>query len=410
MPSRPPFEVGSIGGRRRRVTCLCYPAGVRTSDFDYALPADRIAQTPVEPRDDARLLVVDRAGGELEHRRFFELDRLLDPGDLLVANDSRVIPARLHGRKLETGGAVEALLLTRSAPGLWQALVKGRVHEGTRLAFDPPPAAVGVGTATAAGGGDAGVITPVEAVVEELLTDGRRLLRFERPVSPLLEVLGAVPLPPYITAPLDDPERYQTVYSRVAGSVAAPTAGLHFTPDLLQRMEERGIGLAFVTLHVGLDTFRPVTAEDVAEHHMHSEWASVPVETAAAVTAARRAGRRVVAVGTTSVRALEAAAHAVGRSDVPQPAGGADVSVVGTGPWSPGDKLAPFEGWTALFITPGYAFGAVTAMVTNFHLPRTTLLMLVAAFAGKATMDDAYAAAIRGPYRFYSFGDAMLIR
>ena len=351
---------GAAGGAATP-PAVCYPARVRTSDFDYDLPPDRIAQTPVEPRDSARLMVVERGGRELSHHHFRELPMLLEPGDLLVANDSRVIPARLHGHKAATGGAVELLLLRPEDSSTWQCLVRGRVRVGTILSFRK-------GNET------------LSAEVVELRASGVRRIRFERPVAPLLGQLGEVPLPPYIHEPLSDAERYQTVYARVAGSAAAPTAGLHFTPLLIERLTARGVRFAFVTLHVGLDTFRPVEVEDISEHKIHREWASVPETTLEQVAAARARGGRVVAVGTTSVRALESVRD-----------------------------LQPFEGWTDVFITPGFEFQLVDAMITNFHLPRSTLLMLVAAFAGKETMDRAYHEAIRGDYRFYSFGDAMLI-
>ncbi|MFN8497286.1 MAG: tRNA preQ1(34) S-adenosylmethionine ribosyltransferase-isomerase QueA [Anaerolineae bacterium] len=354
-----------------------------TSDFDYHLPPDRIAQTPVEPRDASRLLVLDRATGRRAHRHVRDLPDILRPGDLLVANDSRVRPARLLGRKA-SGGKVELLLLKPLDAHTWETLARGhRLTPGARLVF-----------------GDGAVGAEIVATTDA----GGRLVRFDAPVEPLLPDLGHVPLPPYIHAPLDDPERYQTVYSRVVGSAAAPTAGLHFTPALIERLDTLGIGMAFVTLHVGLDTFRPVEVEDARRHVMHSEWAELSAETAAAIRQARAAGGRVVAVGTTAVRVLESAALASAGVDPGQPQ---DFAAL-TSPSSP-PLLAPYSGWTRLFITPGYTYRAVDALMTNFHLPRSTLLMLVSAFAGREAMLAAYAEAVADGYRFFSFGDAMLI-
>lgn len=337
---------------------------MRVADFDYDLPPEMIAQHPLEPRDASRLLVLRRDSGEIAHRHFRDLPEYLVPGDLLVANDSRVIRARLHGRK-RTGGRVEALLLRRLDGRRWEALLGGeRIRAGLEVHFD-----------------SAGV--DLSARVEETRADGVRVLAFSEEVEPLLETLGAVPLPPYIHEPLADAERYQTIYARVSGSAAAPTAGLHFTPELIARLLKQGVRLAFVTLHIGLDTFRPVEVEEVADHAMHSEWCVVSEEVAAAVAEARAAGRRVVAVGTTAVRALETAAQ--------------------------GGTVLPTSGWTRLFIYPGYRFRTVDALITNFHLPRSTLLMLVSAFAGRETIRRAYQEAIAARYRFYSFGDAMLI-
>jgi len=344
---------------------------MKTADFDYTLPKGRIAQRPIEPRDASQFLVLRRREGTVEHVRFRDLPRYLRPGDLLVANESRVIPARLYGRKSRTGGAVEVLLLKWLDGRRWEALTRGRkVGPGLELAFGPSgrPA--------------------VRARVEEVHPDGRRVLAFAEEVEPHLQGLGVVPLPPYIREPLADPERYQTIYARVAGSVAAPTAGLHFTPHLIGELQQMGVHFAFVVLHIGLDTFRPVEAEEVEDHPMHAEWCRVPAEVAAAVVEVRKAGRRVVAVGTTAVRALEAAAQA-GEAQ--------------------GKEIASFAGWTRLFIYPGYRFRAVDAMITNFHLPRSTLLMLVSAFASRELILHAYQEAVERDYRFYSFGDAMLI-
>ncbi|MCS7220075.1 MAG: tRNA preQ1(34) S-adenosylmethionine ribosyltransferase-isomerase QueA [Anaerolineae bacterium] len=339
---------------------------MRTADFDYELPPELIAQTPIEPRDSSRLLVVHRKSGAFEHRVFRDLGDYLRPGDLLVCNDSRVIPARLHGRK-PTGGRVEVLLLARRDERIWQALMRGKgLRPGARVYIED------------AEGSEVAVAT---IVAEE--ADGARTIEFDRPITPLLPQVGEVPLPPYIHEPLRDPERYQTVYARVAGSVAAPTAGLHFTPELIARLQAMGVGFAFVTLHVGLGTFRPVQAEEVEAHQMHAEWAMLSAEVAEQIRATRSAGGRCVAVGTTVVRVLETAALR--------------------------GELAPFSGWTDLFITPGFSFQVVDAMITNFHLPRSTLLMLVSAFAGRELILRAYQEAIRLRYRFYSFGDAMLL-
>ncbi len=339
---------------------------MKTADFDYELPPELIAQIPIEPRDSSRLLVVHRDSGTFEHRVFRDLVEYLRPGDLLVCNDSRVIPARLHGRK-PTGGQVEVLLLTRRSERTWQALVRGKgLRPGVHVRIED---AVGREVAVAT------------IVAEE--ADGARTVEFDRPITSLLPQVGEVPLPPYIHEPLRDPERYQTVYARVAGSVAAPTAGLHFTPELIARLQAMGVGVAFVTLHVGLGTFRPVQVEEVEKHKMHAEWAVLPAEVAGQIRATRSAGGRCVAVGTTVVRVLETAAL--------------------------GGELAPFSGWTDLFITPGFPFRVVDAMITNFHLPRSTLLMLVSAFAGRELILRAYQEAIRLRYRFYSFGDAMLL-
>ena len=341
-------------------------AAIRTSDFDYPLPQELIAQTPIEPRDQSRLLVLDRATGTMHHHRFHEIVALLRPGDLLVFNDSRVIPARLRGRKSGSGGQVELLLLHPIEPRLWQALAR----PGKRLAAGGMLEFTGQGkqySAEIVAKGEGGVVT----------------VRLED--EAMIEACGETPLPPYIHERLADPERYQTVYARVRGSAAAPTAGLHFTPELLHRLQAQGVGTAFVTLHVGLDTFRPVDEDDPREHRIHTEYAVLPPETAAAVNAARAQGRRVVAVGTTSVRVLETAAREAG----------------------PGQAVAAYSGWTDLFILPGRRFLAVDAMITNFHLPRSTLLMLVSAFAGRERVLAAYAEAVRERYRFYSFGDAM---
>ncbi len=345
---------------------------MKTAALDYDLPQDLIAQTPIEPRDAARLLVLDRASGALAHRRFRDLTEVLRPGDALVFNDTRVLHARLQAVKVPTGGHVEVLLLRRLDEVTWETLIGGSgVRAGTRLRVTPS---------------DARGATDVMAEVIVELERGGRVLRFDRPIDALLDALGSLPLPPYIHTPLRDPERYQTVFARQPGSAAAPTAGLHFTPDMMQLLRAHGVDLAFVELRVGLDTFRPIGEEEVEAHRIHAEYCQLGAEAAGHIHRARQIGGRVIAVGTTAVRTLETAA---------------------------GDRtdrcVSPFEGETRLFITPGYAFRVVDAMLTNFHLPRSTLLALVAAFAGRETILNAYRAAIAGRYRFFSFGDAMLI-
>jgi S-adenosylmethionine:tRNA ribosyltransferase-isomerase len=321
------------------------------------------------------LLVVSRADGSLTHRTFRDVVEYLKPNDLLVFNDTRVIPARLTARKVPTGGKVELLLVARRSPAEWEVLVRGRkAMPGQRVAI---------------GEGEAHVTGHITAVTEA----GGRLITFDRVLESLLDDLGEVPLPPYIHRPLADPERYQTVYARVAGSSAAPTAGLHFTPDLLLELRDVGVGFAFVTLHIGMDTFRPVTTERVEDHAMHTEWCTLSLETAGQINQTRLRGGRIVAVGTTAARVLESAAASCA------PDGNACA-------WQ---TVASFEGSTDLFIYPGHRFRAVDVLLTNFHLPRSTLLMLVSAFAGKGLVDRAYEEAIEQEYRFYSFGDAMLI-
>lgn len=344
---------------------------MRTSDFDYHLPPELIAQTPVEPRDSSRLLVLDRSTGEIEHRHFADIVDYLCPGDLLVANRSRVIPARLFGTKDGTGSGVEMLML-RPAPNSaemeWDVLLKParRLRPGTRVTF---------------GGGEL-VATVVSS--DEL---GVRRVRLETSGSldEAIDRLGHPPLPPYIHDYSGDPERYQTVYGDVRGSAAAPTAGLHFTPELMQRVRQMGIEIAFVLLHIGVDTFRPVQEDDPTTHPMHSEYYEVSEKVASQVTAAKTEGRRVIAVGTTAVRVLESASEA----DPPH--------------------LRAGGGWTKLFIYPGYRFKIVDSLITNFHLPRSTLVMLVSALAGRDTLLSAYQEAVHQRYRFFSFGDSMFI-
>lgn len=356
---------------------------MKTSDLNYTLPEELIAQTPVEPRDSSRLLVLHRDDGRLEHRIFRDIGEYLRPGDVLVANESRVIPARLFGHKEPGGGKVEALLVGRLEGTQWHCLVGGaRTRVGTRVRLDQD-----------------GVPSALTAEVLEVGERGERTLAFSEPVEAYFDVLGEMPLPPYIHEPLRDPERYQTVYSHTLGSAAAPTAGLHFTPELLLSLRDWGVGFAFVTLHVGLDTFRPITEEAIEEHRIHTEWGRLSLPVAEQINRAKVMGGRVIAVGTTSVRVLETAARR-GLLQMPDDAPG------GTCPWRP---LAPFEGFTDLYITPGFRFRVVDAMITNFHLPKSTLLALVMAFAGEENIRRAYAESIAQRYRFFSFGDAMVI-
>lgn len=339
---------------------------MKTSDFYFDLPEELIAQTPLERRDASRLLCLDRWSGAREHRIFSELPELLHPGDCLVMNDSRVLPARLMGMR-ETGGVVEVLLLRDLGGGRWECLTRpGRkTRPGTRLIF---------------GNGE------LEAEVLEVAEGGNRIVEFkyEGIFLEVLERLGKMPLPPYIKVELEDGERYQTVYSKEPGSAAAPTAGLHFTKELLARIADRGVRECFVTLHVGLGTFRPVKAEDIEEHEMHSEFCIMPEETARIITETKRSGGRVICVGTTSCRTVESFANEDGTMDAK-------------------------SGWTNIFIYPGYRFKCMDALVTNFHLPESTLIMLVSAFAGRENVLAAYNEAVREKYRFFSFGDAMFI-
>ena len=335
---------------------------MKTSDFDYHLPESSIAQTPAEPRDSSRLLVLNRETGDLEHRIFRDVTDYLNPGDLLVLNQTRVIPARIFAKK-ETGGKVELLLLRRCDEWTWEALVGGKgLRIGKRVKVEDGP----------------------DAEIIEMLEGSERLIRFSEPIEPYFAQVGNVPLPPYIHEKLDDPERYQTVYAREPGSAAAPTAGLHFTPRLLEELQVKGVRIAYVTLHVGLDTFAPVHEDDPEEHTIHSEWCELPQETADAINETCERGGRVIAVGTTSVRTLESAG--VGR-----------------------DTISSYTGSTSLYILPGYQYKVVDAMITNFHLPKSTLLMLVSAFAGREKILETYQTAVEDGYSFYSFGDAMLI-
>ena len=342
-----------------------------TSDFDYHLPPDMIAQTPMEPRDHSRLLTLDRSSGQVGHRRFYDLPDLLGEGDLLVFNDSRVFPARLIGRREPSGREIELLLLTRVGEGVWRSLVRPgrRMREGAEFVVSD-------------GAGD----TEARGRVLEVEEAGTRIVSFEDESA--LRDVGVIPLPPYIHETLEDPERYQTVYSDREGSAAAPTAGLHFTQSLLDRLGDIGVEKAFVTLHVGWDSFRPVKSESADEHEMHSEYWELSERSADMINSAKREGRRVISVGTTAVRLLE------------------NVAMLGRGADGP---LKEGSGWVDLFITPGFEFSAIDGLITNFHLPRSTLLMLVSAFAGRDNILSAYRTAVERGYRFYSFGDAMLI-
>ena len=347
---------------------------MRTSEFDYFLPPELIAQTPIEPRDQSRLMVLDRRNGSLEHRRFCEITQYLREGDVLVFNNSRVIPARLSATNIDTRRKLEVLLLRQLSPNVWETLVRPAKHVtvGTRI---------GIGNHSAAGDGHDFMVTGEAIVAGER---GKRVIRFSDETR--LPELGQVPLPPYIHVPLKDPERYQTVYARIDGSAAAPTAGFHFTPQLIDSIRGRGVRCLFVTLHIGLDTFQPVREENPLDHAIHQEYGVLDKEVADELSQAKTDGRRIICVGTTAVRLVEAAAQA---SD---PA-----------------RMQPFAGWVSLFIVPGYRFRMVDTMVSNFHLPRSTLLMLLTAFAGKDLITKAYREAIARRYRFYSFGDAMLV-
>jgi len=341
---------------------------MKTIDFNYDLPQKFIAQTPIEPRDHSRLLVLNRLDNQISHRAFYDLDQILNSGDLLVLNQTRVIPARLNAHK-STGGKAELLLLRRENENDWQALVGGKgLYQGKMLQ----------------------VVDGPNCEIISVLDGSQRLIRFDSPIEPFFPKIGHIPLPPYIHETLEDPERYQTVFAKELGSAAAPTAGLHFTHDLIKKLKDRNILTTHVTLHVGLDTFAPVTEESPADHMIHKEWCEISLETCELINATRKKGGRIVAVGTTSVRTLESAAF---NSKM-------------TGRDSP---LTPFSGDTGLYILPGYDFRIIDAMITNFHLPKSTLIMLVSAFAGKDQVFNAYEIAKEEDYRFFSFGDAMLI-
>jgi S-adenosylmethionine:tRNA ribosyltransferase-isomerase len=341
---------------------------LETKDFDFYLSDELIAQTPLKNRDGSRLLILDKKTGEIEHNYFYNIIDFLNPGDCLVLNDTRVLPARLIGEKENTGGKIEFLLLKRLGLGVWKALVKPgkRAKPGSRFVF-----------------GDGSLHAEVINVNEE----GSRTVRFEyRGVfEEILDRLGQMPLPPYITKKLEEKERYQTVYSKNRGSVAAPTAGLHFTKELLGEIERKGIKLAYVTLHVGLGTFRPVKVEKIEDHRMHAEFYIIDEPTADIINSTREQCNKIVAVGTTSCRTLESIADEDG-------------------------KVKPGSGWTDIFIYPGYRFKTVDNLITNFHLPESTLIMLVSALAGRERVLNAYRVAVQEGYRFFSFGDAMLIK
>ena len=340
---------------------------MKTSDFNYDLPEELIAQDPLPDRSSSRLMHLDKQTGEIVHTNFRHVLDYLNPGDCLVINDTRVIPARLYGSKVGTNAGIEILLLKRKENNIWETLVKPgkKAKPGTKISF-----------------GDGLLIGEVLDVVEE----GNRLIQFsyEGIFEEILDQLGEMPLPPYITHKLQDKERYQTVYAKHEGSAAAPTAGLHFTKELLEQIEEKGVKIAHVTLHVGLGTFRPVKVDDVEKHHMHSEFYVVEEDQAAMINEAKRSGHRVIAVGTTSCRTLESAADENG-------------------------MLQAKSGWTEIFIYPGYEFKIIDALITNFHLPESTLLMLVSALAGKEHILKAYEEAVKERYRFFSFGDAMMV-
>lgn len=341
---------------------------MKTADFYYDLPQELIAQDPLEDRSASRLMVLDKETGKTEHHIFKEIVNYLNPGDCLVVNDTKVIPARLYGAKVGTDAKIEVLLLKRKEDNVWETLVKPgkKVRIGSQISF-----------------GDGILMGEVVGIVEE----GNRLIRFtyEGIFEEILDKLGQMPLPPYITHQLKDKNRYQTVYAKHDGSAAAPTAGLHFTPGLLEQIREKGVNIAHVTLHVGLGTFRPVKVEDVTEHHMHSEFYIVEKDQANLINQCKKNGGKVVAVGTTSLRTLESAAGEDG-------------------------LLKAKSGWTDIFIYPGYQFKLIDRLITNFHLPESTLIMLVSALAGKDHIMAAYEEAVREEYRFFSFGDAMFIR
>lgn len=341
--------------------------GMNVKDYDYDLPEELIAQDPLEDRSSSRLMVLDRQTGDVEHRHFTDILEYLHPGDCLVINNTKVIPARLFGVKEDTQAKIEVLLLKRKENDIWETLVKPgkKAKPGTKLVF-----------------GDGLLTAEVVDVVEE----GNRLIQFHYDgiFEEILDQLGQMPLPPYITHQLKDKNRYQTVYAKYDGSAAAPTAGLHFTKELLQKVKDMGVDIAEVTLHVGLGTFRPVKVENVLDHHMHSEFYMVSQEAADKINRAKESGHRVIAVGTTSTRTLEAAADENGR-------------------------LHETSGWTEIFIYPGYQFKVIDALITNFHLPQSTLVMLVSALAGREHVLHAYETAVKERYRFFSFGDAMLI-
>ncbi len=341
---------------------------MKTSDFDYHLPQELIAQSPSEPRDHSRLMILDRISGEIEHRKFYDLVEYLNDGDVLVFNDSRVIPARMYGLTSDTGSKIELLLLTQNQPKIWKALVKPgrRMRKGARFQID---------------GLDGKHVT---GTVLDQYDDGSREIEFDSELD--FEYFGSVPLPPYIHRSTAPAERYQTVYAQKNGSIAAPTAGLHFTKALLNQLSKKGVSLEFVTLHVGWDSFRPLNTEDPSQHLMHSEYWELSQEVSERLNLAKRDGRRIISAGTTAVRLLENAANI-------------NVSA----------QLGPGSGWADIFIKPGYRFRVIDGLITNFHLPKSTLLMLTSALAGKDNILNGYKVAVDNQYRFYSFGDAMFI-
>lgn len=340
---------------------------MKTSDFYYDLPEELIAQTPVEPRDSSRMLIYDRAKKEISHKHFYDVIDYLNEGDTLIVNDSRVLPARIYGTKIPTGANVEFLLLKQKEEKVWEALVKPgkKARTGDKFSFGE------------------GIMT---ATVIDVLEDGNRIVQFEceNNFFETLDKIGQMPLPPYIHEKLKDKERYQTVYSHELGSAAAPTAGLHFTKELMEKIKDKGVNIGYVTLHVGLGTFRPVKVDDVTTHKMHSEHFEVPKETADLINKTKENGKRVIAVGTTSCRTLESVAKEHG-------------------------KVVPCEGWTDIFIYPGFEFKVLDGLITNFHLPESTLIMLVSAFAGYEETMEVYKTAVEEKYRFFSFGDSMCI-
>ncbi len=338
---------------------------LKTEDFNYYLPEDRIAQTPIEPRDHSKLLVWDRKNREIFHNQFFEIGKFLQPGDLLVINQTKVIPARLFAKKT-SGGKVEILLLKKRDNNCWECLVGGkRVNTGKELFTE----------------------NGVRIQILEDLSGSARVIQFSEEIEPYLQNIGEMPLPPYIHEPLQDQSRYQTVFAKELGSAAAPTAGLHFTNELIQSLSSNGVRFCHITLHVGLDTFAPVTEEDPKDHLIHTEWCEILAEAANLINETAKKGNRIIAVGTTSVRTLETGAKYAKRGEI----------------------IGSFSGPTNIFILPGYKFKVVNAMVTNFHLPKSSLIMLVSAFTGRETILNLYQTAILMGYRFYSFGDAMFL-
>ncbi len=340
---------------------------MKTSDFYYDLPAELIAQTPLKDRSSSRLMVVDKNTGDIEHKHFYDIVDYLNEGDTLILNDTKVLSARLYGQKENTGGAIEFLLLHKHTLDTWEVILKPgkKAKPGARFVF---------------GNGE------LKAEVIDIVNEGNRLVKFEYEgvFEEVLDRLGEMPIPPYITQKLEDKDRYQTVYAKNLGSAAAPTAGLHFTPELIQKIKDKGVNIGFVTLHVGLGTFRPVKVEDVNEHKMHSEFYILPQNTAELINNTKRNGKRVISVGTTATRVLETAGL--------------------TG------KIKEMTGWTDIFIYPGKKLNVIDALITNFHLPESTLIMLVSAFAGKENILNAYKTAVEEKYRFFSFGDAMFIQ